>query len=461
MPQSIAFHGAAQTVTGSRHLLTLNGKKILVDCGLFQGPREIRDRNWEPLDFDPRELDGIIITHAHTDHIGFLPKLAAMGYRGPIWATPASIDLCKVSLPDSAKIQEEDARYHNKHGIGRHQPALPLYTIEDANKILGMMIPVNYYQFTDLPGNGTFQFKPAGHILGSAWAEIYFEDGQRIVMSGDIGRWDRPLLIDPDIPDFGEYVVCESTYGDRLHAEEDPIAQIEEIFRKAIAMKSVVLVPSFAIGRTQELLWIINELVLAGRLPKIPIYVDSPMANAATLLYARHTEELDKETRIDMREGHSPFAPDMVTLVRDMAMSKQLNNAKGPIVIIAGSGMASGGRILHHMKHHIGNQSTMLLFTGYQAEGTIGREILEGAPFVKIHGDEIPMAAQSAQLTALSAHGDQSELLRWLKGLKQPPKKMFIVHGDPEVQIVFQKKVQEELGWDVVIPAQGESFDLS
>lgn len=460
MPQSIQFFGAARTVTGSRHLLTMDGKKILVDCGLFQGPREIRERNWQELPFDPMELDGIIITHGHTDHIGFLPRLAKLGYKGPIWATPATIALSKISLPDSGRIQEEDARYHNRHGTSRHEPAEPLYTEEDAKRVQGLFRPVDYHQFQDLPGGGTFRFRPAGHILGSAWAEIYFADGQRIVMSGDIGRWDRPLLVDPEIPDFAEYMVCESTYGDRLHQEQDPKPRLREVMRQAAEERSIVLVPSFAIGRTQELLWIINELRMEGSIPRFPIYIDSPMANAVTLLYTRHSDELDKDTKVDLREGNSPFEQDLVTFVRDAGMSKALNGARGPMMIIAGSGMASGGRILHHMKHHMDNPKAILLFTGYQAEGTIGRQIIDGATEVRIHREDVQVRCQIERMDSMSAHGDQSEMLRWLKGVKVPPKKLFLVHGEPEVQDIFAEKICTELGWNVEIPEQGSRFEL-
>jgi metallo-beta-lactamase family protein len=460
MPQAITFHGAAETVTGSRHLLELGKKRVLVDCGLFQGPRELREKNWDPLPFDLDRLDAIVLTHGHTDHIGYLPRLARLGYRGPIYCTPGTKSLAKISLPDGGRIQEEDAKYHNSHGTSRHQPAVPLFTEADARKALKLLKEVNYFEWQELPGGASFQFKPAGHILGSAFAEIFFKDGQRIIMSGDIGRYNRPILKDPYAPDFGEYLVVESTYGDRVHAQEDAKGMIERILRRAFNDRACVLIPSFAIGRTQELLWHMNELKKEGRLPSMPIYVDSPMATAATLLYVKHKEDHDKELKIDMERGQSPFESHMVRFVRDSSMSKQLNHMKGPMVVIAGSGMCSGGRIIHHLKHRIHDPATTLLFTGYQAKGTMGREILEGTEDVYIHGQQIPVRAQIEKLNMLSAHGDSNELIQWMSSLKEPPKKTFLVHGEPHAQEALKARIEKELGWTVVIPKLHERHEL-
>jgi metallo-beta-lactamase family protein len=460
MPQAITFHGAAETVTGSRHLLEIGKKKVLVDCGLFQGPREIKERNWKPLPFDIGELDAIVLTHAHTDHIGFLPRLARLGWEGPVYCTQGTASLCKISLPDGGRIQEEDAKYHNRHGTSRHRPAEPLFTEADARRALKMLQPIHYHQWQDIPGGAQFRYLPAGHILGSAFAEIYFEDGQRIVMSGDLGRYDRPILKDPAECDFGEYLVVESTYGDRTHEHTDAKEEIYRVMKRAADTRAAVIVPSFAIGRTQELLWHMHELKKEGRLPDMPIYVDSPMATAATLLYVRHDEDHDKEMRIDMDEGKSPFDPGMVRFVRDRSLSKQLNTMRGPMVIIAGSGMISGGRVIHHLKHRLSDPSTILLFTGYQARGTRGRSILEGAERVKIHGADIPIKADIRKLNMLSAHADSDEILRWLGGFKTPPKKTFMVHGEPPAQAALKARIEKELGWDVVIPKMHERFEL-
>lgn len=461
MAQSIEFHGAAQTVTGSRHLLELDGKLVLVDCGLFQGSRELRDRNWEPFPVDPSELDAVVITHAHTDHIGYLPRLVAQGYRGPIYATPATCSICRISLPDSARIQEEDARFANKKGYSRHHPAEPLYTERDAYAALKQFKPVHYWQFQDLPAKATFRFMPAGHILGSAIAEIYFANGERIIMSGDIGRYNAPIIVDPSPVDFGEYLVVESTYGDRLHSDENPQELLEEVLKDAYANGRCIVVPSFAIGRTQELLYHLSALQRAGRVPRVPIFVDSPMATTATALYDRNVEDHDKDMKLLRHEGEDPLEPDHMQFVRDSQQSKALNVRKGPMMVIAGGGMLTGGRIVHHLKHRLSDPSTLVLFTGYQAEGTRGRALLEGAETMRIHGEEIPVRAEIRKMSSLSAHADQSELLRWMGGIKTPPRQVFLVHGEPEVQETFKSVIERELGWpNVTIPAQGDRFEL-
>ncbi|MEZ0324649.1 MAG: MBL fold metallo-hydrolase RNA specificity domain-containing protein [Fimbriimonas sp.] len=459
MPQSIAFHGAAQTVTGSRHLLNLNGKNVLVDCGMFQGGRELRQRNWELFPIPPHEIDAIVITHAHMDHIGYLPKLSALGYQGPIYATRATIKLSRISLPDSARIQEEDARTANKVG-SRHQPALPLYTEDDAYAVLKLFKPLHYHQTQALPGGAQFRFLPAGHILGSAFAEIYFDNGERILMGGDLGRYNTPIIKDPEQVDFAEYLVVESTYGDRLHKIEDPKEKLASIFADAWQGGNRILVPSFSIGRTQELLYYISRLQAENKMPRIPVFIDSPMATSATEAYRSETEEHDRDMKLSLDQGISDLDPEGVFYIRDRKQSQELNFRQGPFMVIAGSGMANGGRIVHHLLHHISDESTIVLFTGYQAEGTLGRRILEGQEVVRILKREVPVRARIEKLNALSAHADQGEILTWLKGFKAPPRKTFIVHGEPHAQEALQTKIHEELGWDVVIPRWHEQFDL-
>lgn len=460
MGQSITFLGAAETVTGSRHLLTLNDKKILVDCGLFQGGEDLRQRNWQQFPIDPAEIDAIVVTHAHLDHIGYLPKIVKLGYRGPIYATSATIQLARISLPDSGRIQEEDARFANKHRFTKHDPALPLYTEQDAYEALKQMRPVHYFEFTSLPGGAQFQFLPAGHILGSAYAEIYFENGERILMSGDLGRYNTPIIKDPTEVSFSEYLVLESTYGDRLHVTEDPEAKLEAIIKDAIQNGSVVLIPSFAIGRTQELLYHIHALQDRKAIPRIPIFVDSPMANSSTLVYGGAVDEFDKEMKIELSEGHTPLKPDYVEFIRDSNQSKALNSRSGPMMIIAGSGMCTGGRIVHHLRHRLDDPSTVVLFAGYQAEGTLGRKLIDREPEVRIHGVEVPVRARIEALGSLSAHADYSEILKWLEGFKTPPKETFIVHGEPPAQASLKEKIEAKFGWNVVIPKWLESFDL-
>lgn len=459
MAQTIAFHGAAETVTGSRHLLTVEGRKILVDCGLFQGSREDRERNWEPFSVAPADVDAVVVTHAHTDHIGYLPKLVRDGYRGPIFATRATLGLCRISLPDSGRLQEEDARRANKHG-SRHKPALPLYTEGDAYACLKQFKACGYEENIDLPGGVTMRYYPAGHILGSAFAELYFPNGERILMSGDLGRYDTPILKDPTAMTGAEYLVVESTYGDRLHANEDILGKLESVLRDAFANGSVVIVPSFAIGRTQELLYYLRKLQDAGRMPRIPIFIDSPMAVSTTRLYEEAVEEYDEEAKAAIDLKQKPLEPDLLTFVRDREQSKELNSRRGPMIIIAGSGMANGGRITHHLLHRLSDPSTIVLFTGYQAEGTLGRRILEREPVVRIHKAEVEVRARIEKVNALSAHADQSEILRWLGGFTLAPRQTFIVHGEPPAQAALKAKIEEELGWSVTIPKLHESFNL-
>jgi metallo-beta-lactamase family protein len=461
MANTISFFGAARTVTGSKHLIETNGKKILVDCGLFQGPRDLRDRNWQPFPFDPLEIDAVVLTHGHTDHIGMLPKLIRDGYKGPIYCTKATKGLCDISLPDSGRLQEEDAYHANKHG-SRHSPALPLYTEDDAYRTLKQLKPLTYQDLHALPGKAQFRYRPAGHILGSAFVELFFENGERILMSGDVGRYNSPIIKDPSDIDFTEYLVVESTYGDRLHEPEDPKEYLLRAFQRCANEGGVLLIPSFAIGRTQELLFHLKQLEIEGRLPKIPIYVDSPMATSTSALYDRSREEWDAESLEMIQAGFEPIEPDGLRYVRDKNQSKALNVQSGPFAVIAGSGMANGGRILHHLMHRLDKSSTTVLFVGYQAVETLGRRLLEGAPTVTIFRQEIEVRATIERMTGLSAHADQGELMRWLHGIKTPPKKTFIVHGEPDVQDIFAAKIREELGWDnVIVPDQGDSFDLS
>lgn len=461
MPQpSLTFLGAAQTVTGSRHLLRHEGRTILVDCGLFQGGRELRERNWGEWGFDPRELDAVIVTHAHLDHVGLLPRLVREGYQGPVYATRATVALARVSLPDSGRIQEEEARNANKHGWSRHSPAEPLYTERDTYEALKRFRPLRYFEFHDLPGGGTWRFMPAGHIMGSAFAEIYFKNGERVLMSGDLGRHDRPIIKDPTPVEFAEYLVLESTYGDRDHSDEDPEAVLEATVREVWSQGGALIVPSFAIGRTQELLYYVRKLQDEERIPRIPIFVDSPMASRTTLLTMEHDEEHDHDMKLALEYGRSPIEPAHLTMVRDRNQSKALNSHPGPLMIIAGSGMANGGRIVHHLLARLDDPRTVVLFTGFQAKGTAGRALLEGAEEWRAMGRSVPVRASVRTLTSLSAHADRKEILAWLRGFKAPPKHTFLVHGEPEAQESLRDRIVAELGWDVTIPAPGETRSL-
>lgn len=433
---------------------------MLIDCGLFQGGSALRARNWEKFPVDPSTIDAIVITHTHLDHIGFLPRMTRLGYRGPVYATRATMKLAKISLPDSGRIQEEDARFANRHRISRHDPALPLYTEEDAYAALRLIEPLHYFEMQRLPGGAQFRFLPAGHILGSAYAEVYFENGERILMSGDLGRTNTPIIKDPTLCDYAEYLVLESTYGDRLHPDQDPETVLQDIIERAIRHGSAVLIPSFAIGRTQELLYHIHSLQDRNAIPRIPIFVDSPMANSATLVFGDADDEHDHEMKIELSSGHNPLKPEHVSFVRDTNQSKALNSQRGPLMIIAGSGMCTGGRIVHHLKHRISDPDTIVLFAGYQAEGTLGRKIYDGESEVFIHGQPVAVRAQIEALTALSAHADYSEILTWLKAFREPPKTTFLVHGEPPAQSSLKEKIETELGWNVSIPRWLEKAEL-
>jgi metallo-beta-lactamase family protein len=456
---NITFHGAAGTVTGSRHLLQIDGKNILVDCGMFQGHRNLRLLNWAPFPVDPKEIDAVVITHAHTDHIGYLPRLVAMGYHGPIYATPATIRLARISLPDSARVQEDDARTANKVG-SRHKPALPLYTEEQAYAALKHFEAVPYHELKALPGGAQFRYHPAGHILGSAFAEIFFESGERILMGGDLGRYDTPIIGDPASMDYAEYLVIEGTYGNRRHSSEDPMDKLEEILLRAWQEGSAVLVPSFAIGRTQELLYYLRRLQDERRLPRIPIFIDSPMATAVTDVYARSPEEHDEDMRLSVEQGRSQLQPEGLFFLRDRNQSRELNSRPGPFILISGSGMANGGRIVHHLLHRLKDPSTTVLFTGFQAEGTLGRRILEGEKVVRVLKQEVHVRARVEKLNALSAHADQDEMMRWLGHFKQAPRQTFVVHGEPPALEAMAERIRTDLGWSVAVPSLGESFDL-
>ncbi|HRJ27844.1 MAG TPA: MBL fold metallo-hydrolase [Fimbriimonadaceae bacterium] len=460
MNRQITFMGAAETVTGSKHLIEFDHKKILVDCGLFQGPAELRDRNWEPLAIDPGDIDLILLTHAHIDHIGYLPKIVADGFKGPVYCTHGTAGLAKISLPDSGRLQEEDARYHLKHGTARHARPQPLYTEADAYAALKLLRPVKYFDFLELPGKATCRWIPAGHILGSAFIEFYFPDGEKILMGGDLGRYDTPIIKDPCAVEYAEYLVIESTYGDRRHHDEDVAEHLGEVIRRAVDEAQVIIVPSFAIGRTQELLYYITELQQEGRIPRIPIFVDSPMANAATLLYNQVTEDHDHDMKVMLQEGVNPLRPEHLEFVRDRNQSKALNSRPGPMMIISGSGMANGGRVVHHLKQRLSSDRTVVLFTGYQGVGTLGREIMDGEPIVRIHGQEIEVRATIDKLESLSAHADCDEIIRWCQNFKAPPKQTFIVHGEPDSQAALQEKLRAELGWPSVIPTHMQTIEF-
>lgn len=460
MNATLQFCGAAETVTGSKHLLTVDGKRFLIDCGLFQGSDELSQRNWQQLPIPANEIDFVLITHAHIDHIGYLPKLVRDGYRGPIMCTAGTAAITRLSLPDSGQLQEEYARYANKKGFSKHKPALPLYTEDDAKTACKQIVEQKFDEVIQLAADCSMRYRRAGHILGSAFIEFYLPDGRCILFSGDLGRFHTPILRDPYMVESADVLLIESTYGDRVHPKTDIAADLLGIVSEAEQTGGMILIPAFAIGRTQDILFFLNELQMAGKLPEIPIFVDSPMAVDATQIYARHHEDHDLEMEELESEDHNPLRPRHIEFVRKVQDSKRLNGLRGPGIIIASSGMATGGRIVHHLSQRLDDPTTIVVFVGYQAEGTLGRRLLEGAPEARIMGHPVEVKAAIRSIGALSAHADSDEILDWMRGFKVRPKATYIVHGEPPAQHALQERLQKELDWPAHIPKIFEVVDV-
>lgn len=451
---SLTFLGGAGTVTGSRHLLRHGGRSLLVDCGLFQGLKALRLKNWSNFPVDPATIDAVVLTHAHLDHSGYLPKLVREGFRGRIICSAATADLCALLLLDSAKIQESDAEFANRHGFSKHKPALPLYGRQDALRAIDHLTAIEFERTSDLGHDANLVFRRAGHILGAATAELR-AGGQTIVFSGDLGRYDDPLMHDPTRVAQADYLIVESTYGDRQHPVLAPTDALLAVIERTAARGGTVIIPAFAVGRAQELLYLVWRLKVAGRLPLVPVYLDSPMAIDASALLERHP--LDHRLTPDECEAAMASA----TYVQDVEESKALSRNAVPKVIIAASGMATGGRVLHHIKTYGPDSKNTLLFAGYQAAGTRGDALLNGAREIKIHGKWVPVRAEVGSLPMLSAHADADEILRWLGGFQRKPKKTFIVHGEGHSSAALRERIEKELGWDCEIPNEGDEWVLS
>lgn len=450
---TLTFLGAAGTVTGSKTLLEANGLRILIDAGLFQGLKELRQLNWKKLPVHPSQIDAVLLTHAHLDHCGYLPRLVKDGFRGPVFCTPPTIDLADIVMRDSGKIQEEDARKANEQGFSRHHPALPLYTVEDAKAVLPLMRACNYHQEVELGYGVHFSFFNAGHILGSSGISIQW--GRTcVVFSGDLGR-KKPLFLYPKEPvGHADYLVCESTYGDRLHSQTSPYRVIKEAIWRAYEKKSVLLIPAFAVERTQEVIYIIHRLRMKNALPPIPVYLDSPMGINATEIMLKYP----RWHRLS--EAEAKAMVDAVKLIRDPRSSRSLVRKGETAVILAGSGMIEGGRILDYLERYLSDPDAGLLMVGYQAEGTRGRALLEGAAEIKFHGRYHKVKANIRHLDSLSAHADQQELLEWLQQVKSKPKRIFLNHGERHQAEAFRVKIETELGWEVRIPKKDQEFLL-
>lgn len=461
----ITFLGAAGTVTGSKYLVEAEGKRLLVDCGLFEGSKELQQRNWDRLPLDPATIDWLVLTHAHIDHTGYLPRLSRAGYKGPIYANPATRELCNLLLPDSAHLQEEDARYAAKKGYSRHKPPLPLYTVAEAQETLT--------QFHDIPRADVFQISPqfsvrphdAGHILGSTWIELTItEAGKKIVVvfSGDLGRYNQPILKDPESPSRADFLLCESTYGDRDHPAGDVAGELADVINQTAKRGGAVVIPAFAVGRTQTIMYYLKQLVAQKKIPDLPLYVDSPMAISVTELYKNHPEDHDIDFTHQTNNGDGdPLNLHEVHMTRSVEESKKINDVVAPCIIVSASGMASGGRILHHLEHRLPDSRSTVLLVGYQGEGTRGRQLLEGAKYLNLFGESVPVRARIVEIGQLSAHAGKSELLRWLSGFQAAPKQTFLVHGEPPALNSLRDAVKEKFGWNVTIPDYEQAFDLN
>jgi metallo-beta-lactamase family protein len=451
----LSFLGAAGTVTGSRYLVTTDdGHRLLVDCGLFQGLKQLRERNRAPFPVEPASIDAVLLTHAHIDHTGYLPVLVRDGLAGRVFATPPTVDLAAIMLPDSGHLQEEEAGFLNRHRLTKHTPALPLYTLLDGQRAAARIEPVAFEVDLALPGGATARFRRNGHIPGSA-AILLRVAGVELVFSGDIGRPSDPLLRPPVPVTHADYLVLESTYGGRLHPATDPAAALGEIVRETAGRGGVVIVPSFAVGRAQMLLLHLGRLRATGAIPQVPVFLDSPMARDATELLTRHAAELC----IDPAEWRE--ATRDVTITNSVEESKAIDRRNGPMIIVAASGMATGGRVIHHLKVFAPDHRNTILFAGFQAPGTRGQAMVDGARTIRIHGADVPVRAEVRMLPGLSAHADEAELLQWLGSFERPPVETFLTHGEPLASDMLRRAVQDRLGWSCRAPEHMEQVRLA
>jgi metallo-beta-lactamase family protein len=483
MPISLTFLGAARTVTGSKYLLDTGKAKVLIDAGLFQGLKELRELNWRDFPIPASSLDAIVLTHAHLDHCGYLPRLVMQGFRGRVFCTAGTRDLCRIVLPDSGRIQEEDAANANRHGFSRHSPALPLYGEADAFRAVSLLQPVGYERPMPVADGVEVDFLAAGHLLGSAYARVK-TNGITILFGGDLGRYNRPVLPDPVSVAQADYLLVESTYGNRVHERDDDGDRLAAVIRSTADRGGKLVIPAFAIGRVEELLYWIGRLEEQQRIPVLPVFLDSPMAMEALARYTERLNELDPELQPEARDEKAPYdetAHEPVSKRREQAAherrlcafcttrfrtiesaaeSKQLTQSRMPAVVISSSGMATGGRVLHHLKDALPDARNTVLLVGFQAEGTRGRQLADGQKSVKIHGQDIPVHSHVDRIESMSAHADSQEILRWLGGFQQPPKRTFLVHGEPDAMDPLADSIRQKLGWNVHTPQLDEVVTL-
>jgi metallo-beta-lactamase family protein len=480
---SITFLGAARTVTGSKYLVESNGTQVLVDAGLFQGLKELRDRNWQDLPIPAPGIDAVILTHAHLDHCGYLPRLVAQGFRGRVFCTQGTKDLCGIVLPDSGRLQEEDAEYANRQGFSKHKPALPLYGEADAFRAVSQLQPCGYERRMPVAPGIEVEFINAGHLLGSSYVRMHV-DGRMLLFGGDLGRFDRPVLPDPTMVSGADYLLVESTYGDRVHEKDDDGMRLAEIVTETVRRGGKLVIPAFAIGRVEELIYWLRRLEGEKRIPPLPVFLDSPMASAALAKYSDRVHELDPEMRPENHDDRAPhdaaarepqpsrrrhaqqeremavFATERFRVVTSVEESKKVTSSRTTAIVISSSGMAEGGRVLHHLKATLPDPKNTVLFAGYQGVGTRGRRLVDGEKSIKIHGEWVPVAARIERIDSMSAHADANEIMRWLHGFTQAPARTFIVHGEPPSMEALAGRIQTELGWAIRMPEHREAVQI-
>lgn len=463
-PSSLTFLGAARTVTGSKYLLQVNGHRLLVDCGMFQGLKSLRERNWQALPFAASSIDAVVLTHAHLDHCGYLPRLVSQGFSGRVFCTGGTAEIARIVLADAAKIQEEDADRANRKHYTKHRPALPLFTAKDADRAIALLQPVGYDRPMPVMPGVEAEFVDAGHLLGSAFVRVRLQsEGRTILFGGDLGRYDRPIMHDPQPPGEADVLLVESTYGDRRHEPDDNGERMAQIITETVERKGKVIIPSFAVGRVEEVIYWLSRLEEEKRIPILPVYVDSPMAKTVLDIYDKRLHELDVEAAQAASDGITrnfrrvcAFCTAQMRVVQSIAESRMVQEADEPSIVVSSSGMATGGRVLHHLVRTLPDERNTILFVGYQAAGTRGRQMLEGARFTRIHGTNIPVRAHVEAVHSMSAHADADEIMRWLGGVTRAPELTCLVHGEPDPMDALKLRIEQELGWNVVTPGHHE-----
>ncbi len=451
-------------MTGSRHLLETRNRRILIDCGLFQGPKRLREKNWDPFPVDPKTIDTIILTHAHIDHTGFLPTVVKAGFIGDIFATPATVDLAGILLPDSGHLQEEEAKWRNKKGRTKHRPAKPLYTEQDARAVLPLLKPIPYGTNFEVAPGVKGKFRDMGHILGAASLDLkstYLERTRKIVFTGDMGRPTDVILRPPSQVYNIDYLIMESTYGDRLHPDADPVSELARVVNETMDREGIVVIPAFAVGRAQMLFYVLRQLEEEGRIPEgIPVYLDSPMAVESLQVHRRHIADLNLHCRKAFLSGEHIFQPRNLNLSVTRDDSMKINELRSKAIIISASGMATGGRIVHHLRERLPFERHTILFMGYQAEGTRGRTILEGKPSVRLFGEDVEVKARIENIDGFSGHADYQEMMAWLMGLNRSPERIFLVHGEPEQSTALAGHIRQKFKWDVTVAEENAQHIL-